>query len=345
MSSSNKNTNVTNTTTTFKKVAVTDAEGWTSFKKVAHEKERKPFVQRKGKSTKTSVQSETETKTVTEVKVSVEAKDTETKPVTNVSVEANQTETKKVEVVTTPRPPAKMSGGKGYLSALRGTLDQTPVKTTEQVTPSAPVKASDANSVASDSSDESSHPATPRRLSFSETPTNPVASQATEVKTTVVAKASRTEGARKAHRTDGEYKPRPKRTDGEYKPRPKRTEEESKSHNEYVTALRQAEDNFLRECLPSDKERISKVSFELEKIRNYSSTVHEVSFAKEFAPVTVGGKEVSFSREKFARNKFFISRLKKEYYNLFPTCSWVAIKESTRSDKPDTLYVRVGSRD
>jgi hypothetical protein len=341
MSSSTEITNVT-TKVTSKTVTTTDADGWTSVKKVHREpKADKPKFYQKNKSGKDKQSKPVETKETKETKETPKVDDNST------PASAETPEIKAVEGVKLPPVnalPAKLSNGKGYLSAVTGVV--TPVKVVVTATPVAPVKKSnDAASVASDSSDESSHPGSPRRLSFSE-----AAPAAVKPEVKRIAKASVTRGTPSKDngskpRSNTTKTPYVKRTDDEHKPRPKRTEQENKSHNEYVAALRKAEDDFLRECLPSDKERVSKVAFELEKIRNHSATVHEVSFAKDFDPVTVGDKPVSFSREKFARNSFFIKRLKKEYYSLFPACEWISIKESTRADKPDTLFVRVGNRE
>jgi hypothetical protein len=294
MSSTEQSKNVT-VTATKKQVTTVDADGWTSVKKVTRQP-KKEFKKNSNKGAKKVVKNDEPKKD--EVVEAASEKPVET------TVDAKTPKVYSIPItMTTP------SNGKGYLSAImKGTVMDAPMK-----------KAADSDSVVSDSSTESSHPPTPRRLSFS------------EEKKTNVGKTKPSNPGKTFYKPSG--------------PRPKRTEEENKAHQAYISALRKAENDFLKECLPTDKERISKTSFELSKIRNYSSTVHEVSFAKDFDDVEVSGKNVSFSRAKFARNKFFINRLRDEYMKMYPSADWVSVRESTRADKPDTLYVRVGNRE
>jgi hypothetical protein len=118
------------------------------------------------------------------------------------------------------------------------------------------------------------------------------------------------------------------------------------NNSDYNNALVQASNTFFSECILSNNDFIEKEKAKINRFGNkYTPTiVHKVSYDKDFEPQQIGNQTIVFSRKHFVHNpnQIFIKRLIREYENIFQECDWVNIKDSTRTNEPNTLLIIIG---
>jgi hypothetical protein len=107
--------------------------------------------------------------------------------------------------------------------------------------------------------------------------------------------------------------------------------------NQYKQELKKAEDAFFHELTFITKEIANKIE-QSSHMTNWQGLVNKVDFSKDFPEVTVGDKKVTFSRRKFAENRYFVKSVINFWMEQFPK-SWITVRPSTREGEEDFLVV------